>query len=166
VQVPRRLEDRAGPLGGLEPAGLHPPDAAAASRPVRLTEGVNLLELAPVRLAAWEESGDDRVVVMRPPPAARGLAGLFIRFGNWLAPPRLRLDPIGSRAWRALDGARTVASVAAELRERFGEAAEPAEERLGKLLRLLRRDGFLALPPYDEVAAPAASAATASGSTR
>jgi hypothetical protein len=120
----------------------------------RLPQGVNLLELRPVRLATWEESADERVVLVRPRPAARGPYGLFLRITSWLAPPRLRLDPIGSLAWRQLDGDRSVAGVAAGLRERFGETAEPVEERLGKLLRLLRRDGFLALPPYDEAPSP------------
>jgi hypothetical protein len=91
------------------------------------------------------------VTLLRPRPLAAGLGGVFLRLSSWLAPPRLRLDPIGSQAWRALDGTHSVGLVAMGLRERFGEAAEPVEERLGKLLRLLRRDGFLALPPYDEV---------------
>jgi len=116
---------------------------------------VNLLDLRPVRLATWEESAEERVVLRRPRPAAPGLRGLFLRVTSALAPPRLRLDPIGSQAWRDLDGTRSVGRVAAGLRERFGEAAEPVEERLGTLLRLLRRDGFLALPPFDEVPATA-----------
>lgn len=116
----------------------------------RLPEGTNLLELRPRRRADWDEAGEDRVVLHRPKPAARGLSGLLIRIASRLAPPRLRLDPIGSSAWRGFDGARTVGQVAAQLREQFGDAAEPAEERLGKLVRLLRRDGFLALPPLDE----------------
>lgn len=115
----------------------------------RLPEGANLLELRPRRRADWEEAEGERVMLRRPKPAERGLSGLLIRVSAWLAPPRLRLDPIGSCAWRALDGTRTVGEVAAQLRERFGEASEPAEERLGKLVRLLRRDGFLALPPWD-----------------
>jgi len=116
---------------------------------------VNLLELRPVRLAAWEESGEERVVLLRPRPASSGLGSFFLRIATALAPPRLRLDPIGSQAWRDLDGSRSVSAVADGLRERFGEEAEPVEERLGTLLRLLRRDGFLALPPYDEVPAAA-----------
>jgi hypothetical protein len=105
---------------------------------------VNLLEQAPVRAARWEERGD-RVVLIRPRPDVR----------------RLRLDPIGSFAWRRLDGSASVARVAAAVRERFGAASEPAEERLGQLVRLLRRDGFVVLPPWDP--RPAAEAAPLSG---
>jgi len=112
--------------------------------------GVNLLELRPVRLAAWEEADDDRVVLVRPRPSGRGLKPWLLRVSAALAPQRLRLDAIGSHAWRALDGERTVGHVAASLRERFGAEAEPAEERLGTLVRLLRRDGFLAFPAEAE----------------
>jgi hypothetical protein len=118
--------------------------------PQRLPENLNLLDLRPARRAEWEESPEDRVVLHRPQPAGRGPAAWFTRLTNWLAPPRLRLDSIASHAWRQLDGTRTTAEVAASLRERFGAAAEPAEERLGTLLRLLRRDGFVALPPWDD----------------
>lgn len=108
----------------------------------------NLLELAPVRAADWEEH-DDQVVLVRPRPKVTGLRSGIEWIGYQLAPRRLRLDPIGSLAWRRLDGTSTVARVAEDVRERFGDASEPTEERLGKLVRLLRRDSFVVLPPWD-----------------
>jgi hypothetical protein len=92
---------------------------------------------------------DDRVVLIRPRPQVRGLRSALEWLACQLAPRRLRLDPIGSFAWRQLDGSASVARVAAAVRERFGDASEPTEERLGQLVRLLRRDGFVALPPWD-----------------
>ena len=87
---------------------------------------------------------------MRPPPSARGLK----RFKQWVAyqlsAKRVRLDELGSFAWKRLDGRRTVGEVARELREEFGEAGEPAEERLGLLVRQLRGEEFLAYPGWDE----------------
>ncbi|NIN72686.1 MAG: hypothetical protein GTO46_12345, partial [Gemmatimonadetes bacterium] len=41
-------------------------------------EEINLLEVAPVRLASWEEV-DERVVVERPVPAGRGPRALLRR---------------------------------------------------------------------------------------
>jgi hypothetical protein len=120
-------------------------------------QGINLLEIAPVRLASWREDGD-RVVVERPPPAGRGLRRLVDQVGFLLAARRLRLDAIGSFAWKHLDGSTTVGEVAAALRDAFGEAAEPAEERLGRFVRELRRDGFLAYPGWDAAAARADAA--------
>ncbi len=109
---------------------------------------VNLLEVAPVRAARWEERAES-VVLIRPRPDVRGLRSALEWLAYQLAPRRLRLDPIGSFAWRRLDGSASVARVATAVRERFGDASEPTEERLGQLVRLLRRDGFVVLPPWD-----------------
>jgi hypothetical protein len=112
-------------------------------------EGINLLGLAPFRLADWEEVGG-RVVVLRPPPGTRGLRGVMDRFFHRMSASRIRLDEVGSVAWRALDGNRTVAEVAAMLREEFGEGVHPVEERLGHLIWMMRREGLLGYPGWDE----------------
>jgi hypothetical protein len=113
-------------------------------------ETVNLLEMRPLRLARWEERGD-RVVLLRPRPKGRAPRVLLDRFLHLLAAHRLRLDEIGSASWLLLDGKRNVAEIATLLRERFGERVEPAEERLGYLVRVLRREGFVAYPGWDDV---------------
>lgn len=112
-------------------------------------EGVNLLELAPLRIAEWEEVAG-RVVIHRPTPTGRGLRTGLDWLLYLLAASRIRLDETGSYAWRRLDGKHTIAQVAQELRERFGESVEPAEERLGHLVRGMRREGLLAYPGWDE----------------
>jgi hypothetical protein len=101
------------------------------------------------------------VVLIRPRPEVRGLRSALEWLASQLAPPRLRLDPMGSFAWRRLDGSASVARVAEAVRERFGDASEPTEERLGRLVHLLRRDGFVALPPWDP--RPPTEAAPVSG---
>ncbi|NIM49215.1 MAG: PqqD family peptide modification chaperone [Gemmatimonadales bacterium] len=110
---------------------------------------MNLLELVPVRIAEWEEVGE-RVVVIRPAPESKGLRSLLDRLLYELAAKRLRLDEVGSFAWRQLDGTRTVGEVAVQLRERFGDAVEPAEQRLGKLVSVFRREGLVAYPGFDD----------------
>jgi len=120
---------------------------------------VNLLELAPVRVATWEEV-EGRTLVHRPRP--RGGRGLLAWLNDWLGyhtgPRKIRLDPVGSFAWQRLDGKTTVGEVARALREEFGEAIEPAEERLGKLVQLLHGEYLVAYPGFDEVpAVPATS---------
>ena len=111
----------------------------------RELERVNLLELAPVRLATWQEV-DQRVVIERP----RSSGDLRTRLGYWLAVRRIRLDARGSFVWRRLDGSCTVAHVAEALRQEFGDEVEPAEERAGELVRRLHREGLLAYPGWDE----------------
>jgi len=111
---------------------------------------VDLLGIAPVRLAAWEES-EGRVTVTRPRPVEGGLRGLAELFSFWMSVRRIRLDEMGSFCWRLFDGRRTVGAVAAALHERFGEAVEPAGERVGQLVRVLRYQGMLAYPGWDSI---------------
>ncbi|MGB3563158.1 MAG: PqqD family protein [Thermoanaerobaculia bacterium] len=111
---------------------------------------INLLELAPVRVARWQQV-EDRVVVDRPKPHARFPRILLEWLSHLMAVKSLRLDEVGSFAWQLLDGEHTVGQVAVAVRERFGDAVEPAEERLGHLVRLLRQEGLLAYPEWDPV---------------
>jgi len=109
---------------------------------------VNLLELAPVRVARWEQKAE-RIVVLRPSPGCRGWRTPFEWIAHALASPRLRLDEIGSFAWQRLDGRATVGEVAAAVRDRFGAAAEPVDERLGRLVRGLHRERLVDFPGLD-----------------
>jgi len=112
-------------------------------------ERVNLLDLSPFRLASWEDE-EGRVVVLRPEPVSRGIRGLLDRFFFRMSARRIRLDEVGSVAWRHLDGNRTVGQIAALLTDEFGSRVAPAEERLARLVRNLRDEGFLAYPGWDE----------------
>lgn len=112
-------------------------------------EGVNLLELTPVRLAEWEEEAG-RVVVIRPDPRTRGFRGALDRVLHKLSPRRIRLDEVGSLAWLSLDGQRTVQDIADLMTETFGDKVHPVEERLGQLVWVLRREGLLGYPGWDE----------------
>ena len=110
--------------------------------------GENLLEMTPLRVADWQEI-DDRVVVERPRPGARGWRGLGERVSYLLSMRKIRLDERGSFLWHLVDGERSVAEVAEAMRLEFGEEVEPAEERVGHLIRLLRRERLLAYPGWD-----------------
>ena len=112
-------------------------------------EGVNLMGLAPSRLADWEEV-EGRVVILRPPSALEGVRGLMDRFLNRMSAQRVRLDEVGSFAWNHLDGHRTVTEVGDLMRSEFGERVEPVEERLGHLIRVMRREGFIGYPAWDD----------------
>lgn len=112
-------------------------------------EGVNLLGLAPLRYAEWEEA-EGRVVVLRPEPTDRGIKGIFERFFHRMSANRIKLDEVGSFAWLHLDGERTVGQVAGLLHEEFGESVDPAEERLAHLIWMLRREKLMGYPGWDE----------------
>ena len=89
--------------------------------------GENLLEMTPVRVAAWQEV-EDRVVVERPRPSRRGIPGVGERLSYFLSMRKIRLDERGSFLWLLVDGRRSVAEVAEAMREQFGDEVEPAEE--------------------------------------
>ena len=63
---------------------------------------------------------------------------------------RIRLDRRGAAAWLRLDGQTTVRRLAEELRTEFGAEIEPAEERLGILIRQLRSQDLIVYPGWDE----------------
>ncbi len=105
--------------------------------------GVNLLDLTPTRRAEWEEH-ESRVVVIRPEPTTTGARLLLDRLLYQLSARRIRLDEYGSHVWRLVDGQRTVAEIAAGLRAQFGDAVEPAEERVGKLIQVFHREELVA----------------------
>lgn len=111
---------------------------------------VDLLELEPVRCAPWQESRDGRVVIERPRPPLRGLSGLLAGAAWLLTPRRVRLDELGSFAWRRLDGATKVRTLAGAMREAFPEACPQIEERLGAYLRAMRRLRLIAFPDWDQ----------------
>ena len=110
---------------------------------------VDLLELAPARCVPWLEGGDGQVVIERPRPPIRGLRGL-IATANWfLMPRRIRLDEVGSFAWRRLDGSTKVRALAGGIREAFPDSCDQLEERLGDYLKAMRRLRIIRFPEFD-----------------
>lgn len=126
------------------------PRRGGGSRVAQRLVDANLLDLTPVREAAWKDV-DGWIVLQRPRPSRRGLRGMADHLSYLMAPRRLRLDDIGSCSWRCFDGGTTVSGVCEKLRSRFGDSIEPAEERLAHFVRHLHRDGFLS---YREERAP------------
>ncbi|MBT8398470.1 MAG: PqqD family protein [Gemmatimonadetes bacterium] len=112
-------------------------------------EGVNLLGLAPRRIAEWEEV-DGKLVLLRPPPSSAGLKGALDRFFHKMSASRIRLDEVGAFAWLHLDGERTVGEVGELMRNEFGELVEPMEERLGHFVWVMRKEGFLIYRDWDD----------------
>ena len=94
---------------------------------------------------------EGRVVVERPAPRGFGLGQLLEWLGHMMSVKKIRLDEVGSLVWHLLDGDHTVMQVAVAVRERFGDAVEPAEERVGLLIRTLRQEGLVAYPEWDSI---------------
>lgn len=120
-------------------------------RAARAARAVNLLELTPMRCALWLEREDGRVVIDRPRPPVDGLRGLIRRTGWMLAPRRIRLDEIGSFAWRRLDGATKVRTLVGVMYDAFPDSRHHLEERLGAYLRAMRRLRLISFPESDDL---------------
>jgi len=106
----------------------------------------NLFDLKLVRKCQWRQMDDGRVVVLVPRFRGRWL-------GRWLMSRlkkpyfQIKLDQFGSWVWLQCDGSQTVEDIALSLRERFGEAAEPAYERLALFVKQLMGGGLLEKSP-------------------
>lgn len=98
---------------------------------------------------------NERVVIERPKPKWRRLAAPLEWLGFLMSSKRIRLDPKGSFAWKLLDGGSSVQCVADRMRAEFGAEIEPAEERVGLLIRQLRTQELLVYPGWDEDGQPA-----------
>ncbi|MGD8726043.1 MAG: PqqD family protein [Gemmatimonadales bacterium] len=110
---------------------------------------LNVLDIAPRRLAEWEEH-EDHIVVIRPIPEGGGLKRWVNRLLYEMSSKRLKLDEVGSVAWLHMDGVKTVGEIADVLRDRFGDAVEPAEERLGQLVWVMRREWLVEYSGIDD----------------
>ncbi len=92
------------------------------------------------------------MVLVRPRPTTTGLRGAVDQIVWWLSPRKVRLDALGSAAWRLIDGHTTVAEIADTLADRH--EADDASGRAAFFVRLLVREGYLELwavePPRAE----------------
>jgi hypothetical protein len=99
--------------------------------------------MTPVRQVSWQEDQTGRITLIRERPSVRGVRSL----GRWvsfmMAPPRIKLDEVGSYAWLRMSGAADVRTLVSLVRSEFGESVEPVNERLGQFVRLLHRERFI-----------------------
>jgi Coenzyme PQQ synthesis protein D (PqqD) len=86
---------------------------------------------------------------MRTRPRARGPTAVLHWLSYLMSAKRLRLDALGTFCWLQIDGRCSAWEIAASVRREFGEAAEPAEIRVGRFLGLLRREELVAFPELD-----------------
>lgn len=63
----------------------------------------------------------------------------------------IQLDEYGSFLWQRIDGERSVGQLAQELREEYGEKAEPLYDRLVQYMQILRNNRFVLFRGKDKV---------------
>ena len=101
-------------------------------------EGLNLLDLKPVRLFEFTVQDDYKVTLLIPKFRDKIL-------GKYHQPIikkkffKVKLDTLGSFVWLHCDGKTTVRELAEKLHQQFGDAADPADERVAKFIQHLYR---------------------------
>jgi coenzyme PQQ synthesis protein D (PqqD) len=105
----------------------------------------NLYDLRPRRLVEWELGQDSRVTLLIP-KFRKGFLARTLQ-------PRLRrplirvnLDEFGSFLWLSCDGKADVRSIGEQMMNRFGKAAEPVYDRIGRFLQQLEHSEVIEFP--------------------
>lgn len=103
----------------------------------------NYLEKIPVRSAEIKWSADEKGNVTLD-IENKGLANRIAQV--LLKKPKvshIHLDEMGSFVWPLIDGEKTIIQIGEDVKEHFGEKAEPLYERLAKYFQILASNGFV-----------------------
>ena len=103
----------------------------------------NYLDRIPVRREGMEWStGDDGLVTLHV--ENKGVLNTVAQ--KLFKKPRItyvHLDENGSFIWPLIDGEKDITAIGVEVKEHFGEAAEPLYPRLAKFIQILSSYGFV-----------------------
>ena len=110
----------------------------------------NILLFIPDHQTKWQQTEQDRVVLLRPKFKLAWLKKVIL---PRMKHPyfRIHLDEFGSWVWLQIDGKKTVYEIGGALKTKFGSDIEPVYERLGLFINQLARNRFITLEkPGDE----------------
>lgn len=103
----------------------------------------NYLERIPARNTSIEWTADDNGIVT----LNIHNTGVFNKIAQKLLkkPPvtYIHLDKHGSFAWQIADGERDIIALGVDVKNKFGDAAEPLYPRLAKFFQILDSYGFI-----------------------
>lgn len=101
----------------------------------------NFLDYVPIRNCPFERDNDGKVYLIKEKTRKKLLKKII----GWVGRSQdfhIHFDKLGSAAWLAADGRRTILEIATFLKQDGGEVAQ-AEGRLAKFFAMLARDGFV-----------------------
>lgn len=107
---------------------------------------VNYLDMIPVRADLAWSADEDGIITLEI--ENRGIMNTIAQ--KVFRKPRIsyvHLDEMGSFLWPLIDGQQTVYDLAAPVKERFGEKAEPLYPRISKYFQILASYDFVHLMP-------------------
>ena len=101
----------------------------------------NILDYVPVQNCPWDKDSQGKVYLIKE-KAKNKLLKKIITWAGRSQDFHIHLDELGSAAWLAADGRRSILAIAALLQQQgTGEVAQ-VEPRLAKFFAMLARDGF------------------------
>lgn len=104
---------------------------------------INFLELVPEQNMEFEKDEQGSVKLLIPKFKSNFFSSIIPQGKSKHI--RVSLDEIGSAAWLAADGIKNVGEIASELKEKFGERMEQAEERITKFYSQLHQNNIIKL---------------------
>lgn len=107
---------------------------------------VNYLDMIPVRAdLAW--SADEEGIITLEIENKGVMNTIAQKIFRKPRTSYVHLDKMGSFLWPLIDGKQTVYDLAAPVKERFGEEAEPLYPRIAKYFQILASYDFVRLTP-------------------
>lgn len=102
----------------------------------------NILEFVPERNCPFGTDEKGKVYLIKEKTKNRLLKKLIAALGR-SQEFHIHLDELGTAAWLAVDGRRTILEIAAGLRSVAGGAVDQGESRLARFFAMLQRDSFI-----------------------
>ncbi len=102
----------------------------------------NFFEYVPVRNIEWAQDEDGKVYLIKERSKNKFIKKLI----DWLNRSQffyLHLDDLGTAAWLAIDGRRTVKEICEAMNEQLDENLEQAEQRLAYFMGMLKKNNFI-----------------------
>jgi len=102
----------------------------------------NFLDFVPVQNCPWDKDGQGHVYLIKEKTRNKLLKMIIGGLGR-SQDFHIHLDGLGSAAWLAADGQRSILDIGVILKQGGAGAIASAEPRLAKFFAMLARDGFV-----------------------
>ncbi len=102
----------------------------------------NFLDFVPVRKVEWDRDEDGKVYLLRERTQSKLMSKLinFFKTNRYFY---IHLDHIGTTAWSAIDGKRSIRDIGEIMKKELDENLEELEKRLPVYFTLLHQNQFI-----------------------
>ncbi len=108
-------------------------------------------QLIPERKMDWETDPETQFVVIKKPKFKNPFLIKYLLPRLKSQDYSVKLDKIGSFAWKNIDGKVSFAEIGEKMKKEFGESIEPVDDRLGQFINSLRRYDFIRFVNLEDI---------------